>query len=308
MDEPLVSICIPSYNAAASIGRCLRAVLEQNVANTEILLVDNCSTDNTLDVVRALAADRSELRIVRNESNLGRVPNWNRCLELARGKFVKFAFTNDALLPGALRCLLDAIKDDSEVVMVGSRQKTVRGMPDRLPSVPDVFEQKPLAAADALEFFARHGFAAAGSLNGLILRRSTLVANGLRFDVTVPYFSDFILALELAALGRTVLLDMESHLFDIGAQHRYHNVGQKDPSAYLAEHRICTARHMQLLEQQGRDPKVALDYLLGRYLWYLGQGWNLTVSDALRTFGGFPSLQAKVAAKTWWHGFKGSGS
>jgi glycosyltransferase involved in cell wall biosynthesis len=279
----------------------LSSVLAQDLTDTELLLVDNCSTDRTVERARELIGSRSDSRVVVNESNLGRVANWNRCIDLARGEFIKFAFTNDALLPGALTLLVDAIQHDPEAVMAGSRQWAVHGMPDELPPVPDRTARNSMESGDALEYFARHGFADAGSLNGMIFRRAALQQHGLRFDESIPYFADFALALELAAFGRTVLLDAETHCFDHGAQQRYHHVGQKNPSVYLADYGRCIRRLMVLLENTGRDRRVALDYLEGKYYWYLGQGWDIWPLDAVRTFSGFPSYQVSAAAKTLWN-------
>ena len=83
MDTPEISFCLPVYNSAERIERCLRAVLAQDVPSREILVVDNASTDDTVAKARALLAGIPEARIVVNESNLGRIENWNRCLELA---------------------------------------------------------------------------------------------------------------------------------------------------------------------------------------------------------------------------------
>ena len=93
---------------------------------------------------------------------------------------------------------------------------------------------------------------------------------------------------------------MESHLFNMGALNRYHNVGQNHVPQYLAEHRVCTNRHMELLKQHGSDQNLALNYLLGRYYWYLGQKWDLSAKDAIKTFSGFPQHQLTLAAKTIW--------
>ena len=299
-ETPTVSICIPSFNAEDSIVLCLESVLAQDSSNAEIVLVDNCSTDRTIELATAALQGVPNVRIVQNESNIGRVPNWNRCIELARGEYLKFAFTNDALLPGALVDLVTGIQADPSIVMVGSRQRSVSKMPEVLPKLPKSYPRKTLESDEALEFFARNGFAAAGSLNGMIYRRSVILQHRLWFNTEIPYFSDFIQALEMATYGRTVLLDVESHCFNMGALHRHHNVGMKNPSQYLAEHRVCTGRHMELLRQQGCDENLALNYLLGRYYWYLGEGWKLSARDAMNTFSGFPRHQVTVAAKTLW--------
>ncbi len=64
---------------------------------SEILVVDDGSTDETVEIVRAVGDER--IRLVVNERNLGLARNWNRCVELSRGQFVKFLFQDDILYP-----------------------------------------------------------------------------------------------------------------------------------------------------------------------------------------------------------------
>ena len=297
---PLVSICIPAYNAEATLASCLRSVLMQDVPDTEIVLVDNCSTDRTIELARDMLSSHPTARIIENKTNVGRIGNWNRCLEEAKGKYIKFAFTNDALLPGAVRALVHAMEVHPDTVIGGSRQKTVSEMPEVLPEVRSDVATCVRNSADSLEYLASHGFASLGSLNGMIYRRSAIVDTGLKFREDIPYFADFVNALELAATGATAYVDAETYLFNEGATGRYHFAGLKNIPKFLDEHRICTRRHMVLLKQQGRSGEVALDYLWGRYFWYLGQGWNISPRDGWMTFRGSPSHQLKAVAKTAW--------
>ena len=94
---PLVSVCIPTFNAAKWILDCLNSALGQSYRPLEILVVDDASTDNTVDLLRSIKDER--IRLVVNERNLGLVQNWNRCVELSRGSLVKFLFQDDLLYP-----------------------------------------------------------------------------------------------------------------------------------------------------------------------------------------------------------------
>jgi glycosyltransferase involved in cell wall biosynthesis len=298
--SPLVSICIPAFNAEATLASCLRSVLIQDVPDTEIILVDNCSTDRTVELAREILGDHPRARIIRNSTNVGRIGNWNRCLEEAKGNYIKFAFTNDALLPGAVQALVRAMEAHPDTVIGGSQQKTVSAMPQVMPVVPADVKIHLRSNADSLEYLARNGFASLGSLNGMIYRRSAIENSGLRFRDDIPYFADYVHALELASTGMTAYLDTETYLFNEGATGRYHFAGLKSIPKFLEEHRICTRRHMELLKLHGRPGEAALDYLWGRYFWYLGQGWSISPRDGWRTFRGSPSHQLKAAAKTAW--------
>lgn len=100
---PLVSVCIPTFNNAATITRCLDSVLAQEGVNFEILVVDDESSDGCADIVAG--ALRPGDRLFRNEARLGLVGNHNRCIELARGTYIQFVHADDWLLPDAVQTL-----------------------------------------------------------------------------------------------------------------------------------------------------------------------------------------------------------
>lgn len=100
--SPLVSVLIPVYNRETLLAPCVQSALEQTVADVEIVLVDNASTDGTWKLCQELAAKDGRIRIFRNDSNLGPVRNWLRCIEEARGTFGKILFSDDLMAPDYL--------------------------------------------------------------------------------------------------------------------------------------------------------------------------------------------------------------
>lgn len=102
----LISICIPTYNGADFLQECLDSALAQTHTAIEILIVDDCSGDATLEIAQAAARRDPRIRVERNDSNLGLVGNWNRCVELARGEWIKFLFQDDLISPDCLQTLL----------------------------------------------------------------------------------------------------------------------------------------------------------------------------------------------------------
>ena len=76
-------MCLPVYNGAAYIAESIESVLAQTYGDFRLIVSDNCSTDNTEDIVRSFSDRR--LTYVRNARNLGVVGNFNRCLSLAEG-------------------------------------------------------------------------------------------------------------------------------------------------------------------------------------------------------------------------------
>lgn len=100
----LVSVCIPVYNMESTIERCIRSALNQTYIDYEVIVTDNQSTDRTFELASAFRDER--LRVIRNERNLGAYGNHNRCLEVAKGEWVKFLHGDDELLPNCLERLV----------------------------------------------------------------------------------------------------------------------------------------------------------------------------------------------------------
>lgn len=107
-DRPRVSVCIPTFNGARYIKECLDSVLSQSMKDMEVIIVDDQSTDTTWGVLQGYSAlyPEAHIRLFRNEENLGLVANWNRCIELARGQWIKYLFQDDLLDPSCIEKML----------------------------------------------------------------------------------------------------------------------------------------------------------------------------------------------------------
>ena len=97
----LVSIIMPSYNTAKFISETIECVLAQTYPNWELLIVDDCSTDDTDEVVRPYLADE-RIHYVKNDTNSGAAISRNRALREAKGKWVAFLDSDDLWLPEKL--------------------------------------------------------------------------------------------------------------------------------------------------------------------------------------------------------------
>src|SRR5689334_10616275 len=104
MDNITFSIIIPTYNRADLIMETLETVFNQSYKNYEILVVDNCSTDSTEQLLQPLVV-QGKLRYIRHEKNYERARSRNTGLRNAKGDFVTFLDSDDFLYPA---CLQDA--------------------------------------------------------------------------------------------------------------------------------------------------------------------------------------------------------
>lgn len=97
----LVSIIMPSYNTANYIEASIESVRHQTYENWELIIVDDCSSDNTDEVVKPLLSD-ARIRYLKNEQNSGAAVSRNRALREAKGKWIAFLDSDDLWLPEKL--------------------------------------------------------------------------------------------------------------------------------------------------------------------------------------------------------------
>lgn len=92
-DYGLVSIVMPSYNVSKYIKESIDSVLNQTYSNWELLIIDDCSTDNTCEIVKSYKEKR--ITLIRNETNCGAAVSRNKGIEMARGKWMAFLDSDD---------------------------------------------------------------------------------------------------------------------------------------------------------------------------------------------------------------------
>ena len=103
-----ISVCIPVYNGSDYLEECLGSVFAQTFSDFEVVLVDDNSSDHSLDIAQRYAASDDRICVFHNKLNLGLVNNWNRCVELSRGQWIKFVFQDDLLEPDCLKRMIEA--------------------------------------------------------------------------------------------------------------------------------------------------------------------------------------------------------
>lgn len=107
-ENDLVSIIMPSYNTASYIEETVRSVLNQTYTNWELIIVDDCSTDNTDEILDKISDDR--IRIYKNKKNAGAAVSRNRALREAKGRWIAFLDSDDLWFPDKLEKQLQFMK------------------------------------------------------------------------------------------------------------------------------------------------------------------------------------------------------
>lgn len=115
---PMASICVPVYNGAEFLEAALTSATSQTVNDLEIVVVDGGSTDDSVEIARSIGDAR--VRVVATGANDGMVPNWNRTVELSRGRYVKFLFQDDLLAPTCVERMVEVFEANPSVGLVFS--------------------------------------------------------------------------------------------------------------------------------------------------------------------------------------------
>jgi len=112
MNDPLISVIIPTYNRAGLIEPCINSVLKQTYKNVEVIIVDDCSSDNTEEVVKNINDPR--LRLIKHCSNLGASAARNTGIKESAGEFINLLDSDDRIYPSKLEQQIRLFNDISD--------------------------------------------------------------------------------------------------------------------------------------------------------------------------------------------------
>ena len=109
----MISVCMATYNGGKFIREQLESILSQLPPDAEIVIADDGSTDDTLQVVESLKEQR--IRVLPAEKHLGVIYNYERALQASKGEFIFLADQDDIWLPGKVTKILEALKESDLV-------------------------------------------------------------------------------------------------------------------------------------------------------------------------------------------------
>ena len=106
--DVLLTVAIPTCNGARHLAETLRSILSQHCGPFDLIVVDDCSEDETLSQVRALAGERARIDV--NTQRLGLAGNWNQCMALSKTPWVNIFHQDDVMLPGHLASVIKEVE------------------------------------------------------------------------------------------------------------------------------------------------------------------------------------------------------
>lgn len=185
---PLVSVIIPVYNREATVGRAVTSVLNQSYTNFELIIVDDCSNDNSLNVIREFQDER--IRVITLERNSGANAARNKGIIAAKGQYIAFQDSDDVWDKDKLKIQLQEMMSRELSAcfcayrLIDSKSQSV---------VPEDFEDKEKYETELINVLASYNVIGTPTL---MVKKNIFDKIGY-FDEEMPRFQDYEFVIRL---------------------------------------------------------------------------------------------------------------
>lgn len=138
--SPLISIITACYNSEKFIGETIRSVLSQTYTNWELIIVDDCSSDNSVTIIETFSHTNSSIKLIKNTSNKGVAVARNTATKAAKGQYIAFLDSDDVWKPHKLQTQINFMVENNYNVCYSSYElidekgnilnKTINALPE----------------------------------------------------------------------------------------------------------------------------------------------------------------------------------
>ena len=213
LEKPIVSAVMSAYNGAGLISETLESILCQSLKEIEVIVIDDASTDNTVEVLERFKDPR--VQIYSNPKNAGVSATRNRGVSLARGEFVAMSDQDDLSLPNRFEQQVQFLRDNDDVVLAATSAKELRAgaLNSRYPG-----ELRSYLVH--WRMFSRGGIVH----SSVCFRRQIFLDKGIQYDEDLQYADDFDMFHQFARAGKIVVLPQDLLIYreHQGANSRLH--------------------------------------------------------------------------------------
>jgi len=199
-----LSFIIPVYNTGRFIEKCVMSIIENGIENCEIIIINDGSTDNSMEIINKLAEKYSVIHII-NQENKGQGAARNTAVNMARGEYVWFIDSDDWIFDGAVQRLISIISQHMpDVVVLNYAVATEDGRYHAIANFPKKFAGKMCHPATDVEVFAHVSCWSAPPFR-LVSKRDILIREQIKFAEGF-FYEDHPFAIHLMLIAKKVFI------------------------------------------------------------------------------------------------------
>lgn len=258
--SPTVSVVLPNYNHARFIGGALSALAAQTKPADEIIVIDDASTDNSIAVIEGFRRRLPQLRLLRNERNMGVNPTLNRGFNEARGSHLLSSAADDWIEPEFIARMTETVTAYPQARVCTSSFVQYFEADQRRIHHQAGSDLGPWYAGDHPQYFAPGAFARLLDrgfvwlpVNASLIERSALLAIG-GFDPRLRWHADWFAVYTLAFRHGFSIVPEPLSVFRVAAE-TYSGTGMRNAAQQQA---VCAAIWAKLTEPEFADVRGAL--------------------------------------------------
>ncbi len=197
-----VSICIPVFNGEETIRDTIQSAIDQTYKDLEIVVIDNHSTDRTVDIVKEI--DDERIVLYENDTNLGMAGNWNECLKKAKGDYIHFLCADDKLRHSCIEKKMRVVESNSDIVLITSSTDIINEN-DELVMRRNRFLRNVVLDGRRYAKKSLHRGNIFGEPSNILFKRSLLEKAG-EFATNLYYVTDWEFWVRLAVFGKVAYI------------------------------------------------------------------------------------------------------
>ncbi|MEM6700077.1 MAG: glycosyltransferase, partial [Bacteroidota bacterium] len=177
---PLISVLTPAYNREKYIGEAIESVQAQAIEDWEMLIIDDGSTDKTIEIVKAYQSEDQRIILLQNPENLGISATRNHGLQHIKGKYIAMLDSDDVFLPNKFQKQIDFLEAHPEIGVLGAWAKLIG------------FEGHQFAPEEKdTQLRARSLYRCPLVHSSSIIRASVIEAGNIRYNENYPASNDY---------------------------------------------------------------------------------------------------------------------
>lgn len=254
MGDCLVSVIIPVYNTEQYIVECIDSIINQTYSNIEIIIINDGSTDNSLEILKEFDSNYSNIKLISQE-NMGNSVARNRGIEESKGEYIYFLDSDDYILPNTFSNLIELMENHELDLIRFAAESFLDGIDKKINKKQYDFQKyfKKGKVYGNKEFLSINIKAFSSSPCLYIMRRGLLIKNKLRFQPGIMH-EDELFTLELFLNTKSVMYDSNFYYKRRYRKDSIMTSESNDKNKFSFDSYFIVAKHLNELLMKYKNP------------------------------------------------------